>query len=206
MAGLHHPSQDRHHLAASITEHQRRGGKGWGQVFGDQVVATAILNRLLHHSHGLTIRGDSYRLREKRRSGLIRPQTGGCSSAPHQVGQFSCRQRTKSGCRLTRGGSRSRTAASTRCGSSRRWPESPAGARWRCSPKSTPSQASRRRSPGGGLRGRSDGDLLGPQWLSVPAPRDGRTSLHPPPFSSRQTLPSFIPLSFPTHGGAPQHP
>jgi len=41
-------------------------------VFGDQVVATAILDRLLHHSHVLTIRGDSYRLHEKRRSGLIR--------------------------------------------------------------------------------------------------------------------------------------
>jgi DNA replication protein DnaC len=37
------------------------------------VVATAILDRLLHHSHVLTIRGDSYRLREKRRSGLLKP-------------------------------------------------------------------------------------------------------------------------------------
>ena len=44
----------------------------WGTVLGDQVVATAILDRLLHHSHVLTIRGDSYRLREKRRSGLIK--------------------------------------------------------------------------------------------------------------------------------------
>lgn len=43
-----------------------------GTVFGDPVVATAILDRLLHHSHVLTIRGDSYRLREKRRSGLIK--------------------------------------------------------------------------------------------------------------------------------------
>jgi DNA replication protein DnaC len=34
-------------------------------------VATAILDRLLHHSHVVTIRGDSYRLREKRRAGLI---------------------------------------------------------------------------------------------------------------------------------------
>jgi hypothetical protein len=41
-------------------------------VFGDLVVATAILDRLLHHSHVVTIRGDSYRLREKRRSGLIK--------------------------------------------------------------------------------------------------------------------------------------
>jgi DNA replication protein DnaC len=44
----------------------------WGTVFGDPVVATAILDRLLHHSQVITIRGDSYRLREKRRSGLIK--------------------------------------------------------------------------------------------------------------------------------------
>ena len=43
----------------------------WGTVFGDAVVATAILDRLLHHSHVITIRGDSYRLREKRRAGLM---------------------------------------------------------------------------------------------------------------------------------------
>ena len=43
----------------------------WGAVLGDAVVATAILDRLLHHSHVITIRGDSYRLREKRRSGLL---------------------------------------------------------------------------------------------------------------------------------------
>jgi DNA replication protein DnaC len=43
----------------------------WGSVFGDAVVATAILDRLLHHSHVITIRGDSYRLREKRRTGLL---------------------------------------------------------------------------------------------------------------------------------------
>jgi DNA replication protein DnaC len=47
----------------------------WGTVFGDPVVATAILDRLLHHSHVVTIRGDSYRLKEKRKSGLLRPIT-----------------------------------------------------------------------------------------------------------------------------------
>jgi DNA replication protein DnaC len=46
----------------------------WGTVFGDAVVATAILDRPLHHSHVITIRGDSYRLREKRRSGLLQRQ------------------------------------------------------------------------------------------------------------------------------------
>jgi len=47
----------------------------WGRVFGDAVVATAILDRMLHHSHVITIRGESYRLREKRRSGLLRGLT-----------------------------------------------------------------------------------------------------------------------------------
>jgi DNA replication protein DnaC len=45
----------------------------WDQVFGDPVVATALLDRLLHHSQVVTIRGESYRLREKRRSGLLKP-------------------------------------------------------------------------------------------------------------------------------------
>jgi DNA replication protein DnaC len=44
----------------------------WGIVFGDEVLATAILDRLLHHSHTFMITGESYRLREKRKSGLIR--------------------------------------------------------------------------------------------------------------------------------------
>lgn len=41
-------------------------------MFGDNVVATAILDHLLHHSMVVTLRGDSYRLLKKRRSGLIR--------------------------------------------------------------------------------------------------------------------------------------
>jgi DNA replication protein DnaC len=45
----------------------------WGEVLGDAVIATAILDRLLHHSHVLTIRGESYRLREKKRAGLLGP-------------------------------------------------------------------------------------------------------------------------------------
>jgi DNA replication protein DnaC len=53
-----------------ITTNQRVSE--WGTVFGDEVLATAILDRLLHHSHTLMITGESYRLREKRKSGLIR--------------------------------------------------------------------------------------------------------------------------------------
>jgi IstB-like ATP binding protein len=43
----------------------------WGGVFVNAVVATSFLDRLLHHSHGLTIRGDSYWLQTKRSAGLV---------------------------------------------------------------------------------------------------------------------------------------
>lgn len=52
-----------------ITSNQPVGA--WGEVFGDPILATAILDRLLHHSHVITIKGESYRLREKRKAGLI---------------------------------------------------------------------------------------------------------------------------------------
>jgi IstB-like ATP binding protein len=34
------------------------------------VIASAILDRLLHHSHTINIRGESYRLRKKRKAGV----------------------------------------------------------------------------------------------------------------------------------------
>ena len=43
----------------------------WGEVFGDQVLATAILDRLLHHATTVNIKGESYRLKEKRKAGLL---------------------------------------------------------------------------------------------------------------------------------------
>ena len=61
----------RYERGATLVTSNRAVGE-WGSVFGDPVVATAILDRLLHHSHVITIRGDSYRLREKRRSGLLK--------------------------------------------------------------------------------------------------------------------------------------
>lgn len=42
----------------------------WGEVFaGDAVMASAALDRLLHRSTVINVRGDSYRLREKRQAG-----------------------------------------------------------------------------------------------------------------------------------------
>jgi DNA replication protein DnaC len=43
----------------------------WGGIFGDPIIATAILDRLLHHSTTINIRGVSYRLKDRRRAGLL---------------------------------------------------------------------------------------------------------------------------------------
>jgi len=71
----------RRYEQGSVLISSNRPVEEWDEVFGDQVVAAAILDRLMHHSHVVTIRGDSYRLREKRRAGLFRTPAGGSSSA-----------------------------------------------------------------------------------------------------------------------------
>jgi DNA replication protein DnaC len=47
----------------------------WGEIFADQVLASAILDRVLHHSTTINIRGQSYRLREKRQAGIFHDLT-----------------------------------------------------------------------------------------------------------------------------------
>ena len=77
-----------------LTSNQSFGA--WGEVFGDRIIATAILDRLLHHSHVLNIRGESYRLREKKQAGLIGvgtaaltgPRDDTANDNPPEAGQF----------------------------------------------------------------------------------------------------------------------
>lgn len=42
----------------------------WGELFSDGVLATAILDRLLHHGEVMNIRGQSYRLKDKMKAGI----------------------------------------------------------------------------------------------------------------------------------------
>jgi DNA replication protein DnaC len=44
----------------------------WGAGFGNPIIATAILDRLVHHSVVINIKGESYRLREKQKAGLLK--------------------------------------------------------------------------------------------------------------------------------------
>lgn len=43
----------------------------WGSLFPEVAIASALLDRLLHHATTITIRGDSYRLKDKRRAGVF---------------------------------------------------------------------------------------------------------------------------------------
>lgn len=45
----------------------------WGELIGDETLASAILDRLLHHATTVSISGPSYRLKEKRRAGILEP-------------------------------------------------------------------------------------------------------------------------------------
>jgi len=47
----------------------------WDQAFaGDTTLTAALLDRLLHHSHVIQIVGESYRLKDKRKAGIIKPR------------------------------------------------------------------------------------------------------------------------------------
>ncbi|NLC53725.1 MAG: ATP-binding protein, partial [Firmicutes bacterium] len=65
----------RRYEKSSIVLTSNRGFSQWGEIFGDPIIATAILDRLLHHSMVINIKGESYRLKEKLKAGLI-PKTG----------------------------------------------------------------------------------------------------------------------------------
>ena len=65
--------------AIILTSNQSLGA--WGEVFGDPVIASAILDRLLHHSITVNIRGDSYRLKEKMKAGLLKSKSAAAAAA-----------------------------------------------------------------------------------------------------------------------------
>jgi DNA replication protein DnaC len=61
----------RRYERASLIITSNKGFLDWGEMFNDPVLATAVLDRLLHYSTTLNIKGESYRLKEKRRAGLL---------------------------------------------------------------------------------------------------------------------------------------
>ena len=52
------------HERASTVLTSNKGFEEWGHVLGDEIMAAALIDRLLHHCHIVNIRGNSYRMRE----------------------------------------------------------------------------------------------------------------------------------------------
>jgi DNA replication protein DnaC len=70
----------RRYERASLVVTSNKSFLDWGEIFNDHILATAILDRLLHHATTLNIKGESYRLKEKRRAGLL----GRAKSSPDE--------------------------------------------------------------------------------------------------------------------------
>jgi DNA replication protein DnaC len=50
---------------ASMIVSSNKAFSAWGEIFGDEIVAVAMIDRLIHHCEILSLKGDSYRLRGK---------------------------------------------------------------------------------------------------------------------------------------------
>jgi DNA replication protein DnaC len=60
----------RRYERASLIVTSNKPFSGWGEIFGDEVTATAMIDRLVHHAQILSLKGDSYRLKDRE---LARP-------------------------------------------------------------------------------------------------------------------------------------
>jgi DNA replication protein DnaC len=61
----------RRYQKASIIFTSNKSYGEWGDIFRDHVIAAAILDRVLHHCTTVNIKGDSYRIKDRKRQGLI---------------------------------------------------------------------------------------------------------------------------------------
>lgn len=72
---------------ASTVLTSNKGFEDWGEVFGDDVMASALIDRLVHHCHIVNIRGNSYRMRRHADlQQLLNPQTQAPSRSPARRG------------------------------------------------------------------------------------------------------------------------
>jgi DNA replication protein DnaC len=55
----------RRYEQGSIIVTSNRGFEAWGEILGDAMVAAALIDRLVHHAHIITLKGKSYRLRDR---------------------------------------------------------------------------------------------------------------------------------------------
>ena len=60
---------------ASLIVTSNKPFSAWGEIFGDEVVAAAMIDRLVHHAEILSLKGDSYRLKDRDLGGRPPAQT-----------------------------------------------------------------------------------------------------------------------------------
>jgi len=58
---------------ASLVVTSNKPFSAWGEIFGDAVVAAAMVDRLVYHAEVLSLRGDSYRLKDRDMGRMVRP-------------------------------------------------------------------------------------------------------------------------------------
>jgi len=58
---------------ASVIVTSNKPFSAWGEIFGDAVVAAAMVDRLVHHAEVISLRGDSYRLKDRDLGRMVRP-------------------------------------------------------------------------------------------------------------------------------------
>lgn len=73
----------RRYEAGSTILTSNKSFEEWGEVFGDEVMASALIDRLVHHCHIVNIRGNSYRMRQHRELAALL-QTGPEPPAPRR--------------------------------------------------------------------------------------------------------------------------
>src|SRR5437867_9965682 len=59
-----------------------KGFEAWGDVFGDDIMAGALIDRLVHHCHIVNIRGNSYRMKNHAELYAVLTPRAGSASPP----------------------------------------------------------------------------------------------------------------------------
>ena len=132
---------------ASTVLTSNKGFEEWGTILGDEVMAAALLDRLLHHCHIVNIRGNSYRMRQ--RGDLLDRLLHHCHIVNIRGNSYRMRQRgdltSRAGAPAGPGEKEPRTRASYPSGGA---PVKRYARRARISGRSAPSVRARRAHPG----------------------------------------------------------
>jgi DNA replication protein DnaC len=69
--GGEHNTRYEHGSMILITTNKAFGH--WAEVLADEAIATATIDRLLHHAHVYSLKGDSYRMKDRLKIGVVDP-------------------------------------------------------------------------------------------------------------------------------------